>query len=74
MNTGEEKFAQTEPLAETSGINKELVDENLNNVDRLGKHAGIEMSDDEELGLKAKLEERDDSRLDLDSPEKTLTD
>ena len=73
MNTGEEKFAQTEPLAETSEINKELADEDLNNVDRLGKQAGIEMSDDEELGLKAKLEERDDSRLDLDSPEKTLT-
>lgn len=74
MNTGEEKFAQTEPLAETSDINKELVDDNLNNVDKLGKHAGIEMADDEELGLKAKLEARDDSRLDLDSPEKTLTD
>lgn len=73
MNTGEEKFAQTEPLAEMSGINKKMADEDLNNVDRLGKQAGVEMSDDEELGLKAKLEERDDSRLDLDSPEKNLT-
>ena len=34
---------------------------------RLGAQAGIEMDDSEELGLKAKLEERDDSRLDLDS-------
>lgn len=57
MNTGEEKFARTEPFAE------------VNDVDKLGKQAGIEMSDNEELGLKAKLKERDNSRLDLDSPQ-----
>lgn len=74
MNTGEEKFAQTEPLAETSGINKELADDGMNNVDKLGKHAGLEMADDEELGLKAKLEERDDSRLDLENADQTLAD
>ena len=30
------------------------------------------MSDREELGLKSKLEERDDSRLDLDNADRTL--
>ena len=63
MNTGEEKFAQTQPL--TEGNDKEA-DLEMNNVDQLAKQAGLEMDDDEELGLKAKLEERDDSRLDLD--------
>ena len=62
MNTGEEKFAKTEPFAE------------INDVDKLGKQAGLEISDDEELGLKAKLETRDDSRLDLDSAEQTFGD
>ena len=74
MNTGEEKFAQTEPLAEMSGINKQMADEDINNVDRLGKHAGIEMADNEELGLKAKLEERDDNRLDIENANKTMAD
>ncbi|GAB4537150.1 MAG: hypothetical protein Tsb0014_25640 [Pleurocapsa sp.] len=62
MNTGQEKFAQTEPFDE------------VNDVDKLSKKAGLEMSDDEELALKTKLEERDDSRLDLDSAEQTLAD
>ena len=62
MNTGEKKFAKTEPFAE------------INDVDKLGKQAGLEISDDEELGLKAKLETRDDSRLDLDSAEQTFGD
>lgn len=74
MNTGEEKFAQTEPLAEMSKANRQKVDEDINNVDRLGKHAGIEMADNEELGLKAKLEERDDSRLDIENANKTMAD
>lgn len=60
MNTGEEKFAQTEPFAE------------VNDVDKLGKQAGLEMPDNEELGLKSKLEERDDSRLDLENSDQTL--
>ena len=62
MNTGEEKFAQTEPFDE------------VNDVDKLGKQAGLEMSDRENLGLKAKLENRDDSRLDLDDTKETLAD
>lgn len=57
MNTGEEKFAQTEPFAE------------LNDVDKLGKKAGLEMSDNEKLGLKAKLENRDENRLEPDEEE-----
>lgn len=60
MNTGEDKFAQTEPFAE------------VNDVEKLGKQAGLEISDNEELGLKSKLQERDNSRLDLDSAEQTL--
>ena len=60
MNTGEEKFARTEPFVQ------------VNDVDKLGKQAGLEMSDNEELGLQAKLEERDDNRLDLDSDQQTL--
>ncbi|ELS04241.1 hypothetical protein Xen7305DRAFT_00039690 [Xenococcus sp. PCC 7305] len=62
MNTGEEKFANTEPFAET------------NDVDKLGNQAGLEIADDEELGLKAKLEARDDRRLNLDNAEQTLAD
>ena len=71
MNTGEEKFAQTEPFEE------------VNDVDKLGEKAGLEMDDHtprggkakrEELGLKSKLEERDDSRLDLDNANQTLAD
>ncbi len=62
MNTGEEKFAKTEPFAEVNDVNK------------LGKLAGLEIADDEELGLKAKLEARDDSRLNLDNAEQTLAD
>lgn len=57
----EEKFAKTEPFAE------------VNDVERLSKHAGLEMSDDEELGLKDKLEERDDNRLDLDFNDQSLS-
>lgn len=56
MNTGQEKFAQTEPFDE------------INDVDKLGKHAGLETPDSEELGLKEKLEQRDEERLDIDSP------
>lgn len=62
MNTGEEKFAQTEPFDE------------VNDVDKLGKQAGLEMPDRENLGLKAKLKNRDDSRLDLDDTKETLAD
>ncbi|WP_019506951.1 DUF6335 family protein [Pleurocapsa sp. PCC 7319] len=61
MNTDPQKFAQTEPFAE------------VNDVDKLGKQAGVEMPDDEKLGLKAKLEARDDSRLDLSEPNQNLS-
>jgi hypothetical protein len=60
MNTDDEKFAQTEPFDEA------------NDVDELSKQAGLEMSDHEELGLKDKLEQRDDSRLDMDFNEQSL--
>lgn len=53
MNTGEEKFAKTEPF------------DSVNDVDRLGKQAGIEMVDGEELNLETKLERRDENRLEL---------
>ncbi|MGF1541769.1 MAG: DUF6335 family protein [Pleurocapsa sp.] len=66
MNTGEEKFAQTEPL------NEDRDNSYSNDVDNLGKEAGLEMPDHTELGLKDKLEQRDDSRLDLDSAPQTL--
>jgi hypothetical protein len=52
MNTDQEKFAKTEPFAD------------VNDVDKLGKQAGLEIRDDEELDLKNKLEERDEERLD----------
>lgn len=61
MNTDPKKFAQTEPFAEE------------NDVDKLGKQAGVEISDNEKLGLKAKLEARDDSRLDLSEPNQNLS-
>jgi len=69
MNTGEEKFAQTQPITEprNAGSPDKNVGMSANDVDELGRQAGLEMSAEEELGLKAKLEERDDSRLDLDS-------
>ena len=71
MNTGEEKFAQTQPLSEPVDADANKVKQEtgleMNDVDQLGKQAGLEMSDSEELGLKAKLEARDDNRLDLDS-------
>jgi hypothetical protein len=51
MSTEEEKFAKTEPFAD------------INDVDKLGKQAGLEMSDDEELDLKNKLEQRDENLL-----------
>lgn len=51
--SGQDKFANTEPFAES------------HDVDKLGKEAGINMSEEEELGLKDKLKARDDSRLDL---------
>ena len=76
MNTGEEKFAQTQPLGETSDadrINREAGLER-NDVDKLGERAGVSMDAGEELGLKSKLEARDDSRLDLDNAEQTLAD
>ena len=60
MNSGAEKFAKTEPFAE------------VNDVDKLGKNAGLEMADDEKLGLKAKLKARDDKRLNLDNAPETL--
>ena len=44
----------------------------LGQIRELGKQAGVEMSDSEELDLKAKLEDRDDSRLDLNNAEQTL--
>ena len=62
MNTGEEKFARTEPFAE------------VNDVDRLAKEAGLETPDNEELALRQKLEARDNSRLDLDNASQTLAD
>ena len=67
MNTGEEKFAQTQPITEGNDRESGL---DMNDVDQLGKQAGLAMEDSEELGLKAKLEERDDSRLDLDNTKK----
>ena len=76
MNTGEEKFAQTQPLGEANDadkINRETGLE-MNDVDKLGEAAGIEMSENEELGLKSKLEERDDNRLDLDNANQTMAD
>ncbi len=69
MNTGEEKFAQTDPITE---INK--ADDEMNDVDKLGEQAGLEMDDRETLGLKKKLEERDDSRLDIDNANQNLAD
>ena len=60
MNTDEDKFAQTEPFDE------------VNDVDQLSEQAGLEMSDNEELGLKDKLEQRDDSRLDFDYNDQSL--
>lgn len=67
MNTGEEKFAQTQPIAEQNDADRINRTETLsaNDVDKLGQQAGIEMSDGEELGLKDKIDARDDSRLDL---------
>ncbi|WP_036485896.1 DUF6335 family protein [Myxosarcina sp. GI1] len=65
MESGQEKFANTEPFAEG------------HDADKLGKKAGIKMSEAEELGLKDKLEERDDSRLELNpkrSPSEPTTD
>ena len=72
MNTGEEKFAQTQPLGEMNDANNIDLTAGLemNDVDKLGREAGLELEDGEELGLKAKLEERDDSRLDIDSAPK----
>lgn len=76
MNTGEEKFAQTQPMGEINDADR--VDREagleMNDVDKLGEQAGLEMSDREELGLKSKLEERDDSRLELDNADRTLAD
>ncbi|MEM8721318.1 MAG: hypothetical protein AAGE84_18810 [Cyanobacteria bacterium P01_G01_bin.39] len=74
MNTGEDKFAQTQPLAEKNDadqVNREVGLE-INDVDQLGKEAGLELADNEELGLKSKLEARDDNRLDLDNANQTL--
>ena len=67
MNTGAEKFAQTQPMAEMNDADRLDREAGLemNDVDRLGKAAGLDISPGEELGLKEKLEERDDSRLDL---------
>ncbi len=65
MNTDDEKFAQTEPFDEVN-------DDQANDIDELSKQAGLEMSDQEELGLKEKLEERDDSRLDFDYNDQSL--
>ena len=67
MNTGEEKFAQTQPIAEQNDADNISRTTNLemNDVDKLGEQAGVSMGGSEELGLKAKLEERDDSRLDI---------
>ena len=53
MNTGEEKFAQTQPITEGNDRESGL---DMNDVDQLGKQAGLAMEDSEELGLKAKLE------------------
>lgn len=75
MNTGEEKFAQTQPITEANnaaGFNGEA-GLSINDVDQLGEQVGLGMNAQvlndqegrEELGLKAKLEERDNSRLDL---------
>jgi hypothetical protein len=60
MNTEEEKYAKTEPFADT------------NDVDSLGKQAGLEMTDKEELALQDKLEKRDEDRLDGSSEEETI--
>lgn len=68
MNTGEEKFAQTQPIAEMNDADKtdRSTGLGMNDVDALGKQAGLDMDSTDELGLKAKLEARDESRLDLD--------
>ncbi len=71
MNTGAEKFAQTDPITEVSEVDE--INE-VNDVDKLGKQAGLEMDDRETLGLKKKLEERDDSRLDIDNANQNLAD
>ncbi len=68
MNTGAEKFAQTDPITEVNEVNE------MNDVDKLGEQAGLEMDDRETLGLKEKLEERDDSRLDIDNANQNLAD
>lgn len=76
MNTGAEKFAQTQPIAEKNDadrVNREAGLE-MNDVDKLGKVAGLEMGDRQELGLKSRLEERDDNRLDLDNASQTMAD
>lgn len=52
-----DKFAKTEPFAAT------------NDVDELGEKAGLDMSGEEKLGLKDKLEKRDKERLDLENRE-----
>ncbi len=49
-----DKFAKTEPFMES------------NEVDQLGEKAGLDISPEEELALKDKLEERDKERLNLD--------
>ena len=76
MNTGAEKFAQAQPIAETNDadrVNREVGLE-MNDVDKLGEVAGLEMDANEELGLKSKLEERDDNRLDINDTTQTMAD
>ena len=74
MNTGAEKFAQTQPLAEQNDADQIKRESGLsmNDVDELGAQAGLSIDDGEELGLKSKLEERNDSRLDLDNAHQTV--
>ena len=38
-----------------------------NDVDKLGSSLGVELKDEEELGLKDKLEQRDNQRLELNT-------
>ena len=51
MNTGEEKFAQTQPLGET------------NDADKLNREAGLEMNDVDKLGEQTGLENERSRRI-----------
>lgn len=64
MEKQPEKYAKTQPMSDPNSTGD-------HDVDRLGDKAGLDVSPEEELGLKDKLQQRDQERLDLDIPEKT---